>query len=151
MRKYFQDVRLLLQKAGAHGKPLILHVEPGVWAQFLTAEEFRPNALEEIRVAVRSTGVPELEGLDDTAASFGKAFGVLRDRFAPNVLLAWHVTKVDGVTPEVAGESLLRCGAWELLFTDVGDRDAGFKEAPGAPSARSEERREGKEGRSRGA
>jgi hypothetical protein len=135
MRKYFQDVRLLMQKAGAHGKPLILHVEPGVWAQFLAAEEFRPNVLEEIRVAVRSTGVPELEGLDDTAASFGKAFGVLRDRFAPNVLLAWHVTKVDGFTPGVAAESLLRCGAWELLFTDVGDRDAGFKEARGLPGA----------------
>lgn len=135
MRKYFLDVRLLMQKAGAHGKPLILHVEPGVWAQFLSAPEFRPNALDQIRVAVRSTGVPELEGLDDTAASFGKAFGVLRDRFAPNVLLAWHVSRVDGFTPEVAAEALLACGAWELLFTDVGDRDAGFREARGMAGA----------------
>jgi hypothetical protein len=135
MRRYFEDVRLLMQKAGAHGKPLILHVEPGVWSQFLASEGFRPNVLEEIRVAVRATGLPELGGLDDTAASFGKAFGVLRDRFAPNVLLAWHVSKVDGFTPQVAAESLLRCGAWELLFTDVGDRDAGFKEARGVSDA----------------
>jgi hypothetical protein len=135
MRRYFEDVRLLLQLAGAHKKPVIVHVEPGLWARFLASPEFAPNQLDQIPMSVRSTGVPELEGLDDTAASFGKAFGVLRDRFAPNVLLAWHVSKVDGLTPEVAAEALLRCGAWELLFTDVGDRDAGYKEARGATDA----------------
>jgi ferric-dicitrate binding protein FerR (iron transport regulator) len=135
MRRYFEDLRLLMQKAGAHKKPVILHVEPGVWARFLTAPEFNPNALDRVPVMVRSSGVAELEGLDDTAASFGKAFGVLRDRFAPNVLLAWHVSKVDGLTPEVAAEALLRCGAWELLFTDVGDRDSGYKEARGSTDA----------------
>lgn len=135
MRKYFSDVRLLMEKAGAFGKPVILHVEPGLWARFLAAPEFRPNALEKIFVAVRSSGVAELEGLDDTAASFGKAFGVLRDRYAPNVLLAWHVSKVDGFSPQVAADALLKCGAWELLFTDVGDRDAGFKEARGIAGA----------------
>ncbi|MBV8879786.1 MAG: hypothetical protein JO332_07480, partial [Planctomycetaceae bacterium] len=135
MRRYFEDLRLLLQLAGAHKKPVIVHVEPGLWARFLTAPEFRPNTLDQIRVLVKSSGVPELEGLDDTAASFGKAFAVLRDRFAPNVLLAWHVSKVDGLTPEVAAEALLRCGAWELLFTDVGDRDSGYREARGATDA----------------
>lgn len=135
MRKYFSDLRLLMEKAGAFGKPVILHVEPGVWARFLTAPEFRPNTLDKITVAVRSSGVPELEGLDDTAASFGRAFGVLRDRYAPNVLLAWHVSKVDGLSPQVAADALLQCGAWELLFTDVGDRDAAFKEARGIAGA----------------
>jgi len=135
MRRYFEDVRLLMQLAGAHKKPVILHVEPGLWARFLASPEFAPNSLDRIPVMVKSSGVPEFEGLEDTAASFGKAFGVLRDRFAPNVLLAWHVSKVDGFTPEVAAEALLRCGAWELLFTDVGDRDAGYKEARGATDA----------------
>jgi len=135
MRRYFEDVRMLMQLAGAHKKPVVIHVEPGLWARFLASPEFSPNSLDKIRVMVKSSGVPELEGLDDTAASFGKAFGVLRDRLAPNVLLAWHVSKVDGFTPEVAADALLRCGAWELLFTDVGDRDAGYKEARGATDA----------------
>jgi hypothetical protein len=135
MRRYFEDVRLLMQLAGAHKKPVVIHVEPGLWARFLASPEFAPNSLDKIPVKVKSSGVPELEGLDDTAASFGKAFGVLRDRLAPNVLLAWHVSKVDGFTPEVAADALLRCGAWELLFTDVGDRDAGYKEARGATDA----------------
>jgi len=135
MRRYFENLLLLMQLAGAHKKPVILHVEPGVWARFLTAPEFGPNTLDQIPVMVKSTGIPELEGLNDTAASFGRAFGVLRDRFAPNILLAWHVSKVDGLTPEVAAEALLRCGAWDLLFTDVGDRDSGYKEARGATDA----------------
>ena len=135
MKKYFSDVKLLFQKAGSAGTPVIVHVEPGVWAQFLTAPAFRSEGLDQIRVAVRSTGVPELEGLDDTAASFGKAFGVLRDRYAPNVLLAWHVAKSDGLSPEAAAAALLKCGGWELLFTEVGDRDAGFREARGAQGA----------------
>lgn len=135
MRKYFQDLRLLMQKAGARRQPVILHVEPGVWSRFLTAPEFAPHALDQIPMIVRSSGVPELQGLDDNAASFGKAFGVLRDRFAPNVLLAWHVSKVDGLSPSTAADALLRCGAWELLFTDVGDRDAGYREARGSAKA----------------
>jgi len=135
MKKYFNDVKLLMQKVGATTKPVIVHVEPGVWAQFLTSPAFRSHGLEKIPVSVRSSGVPELEGLDDTAASFGKAFGVLRDRYAPNVLLAWHVAKGDGLAPETAAEALLKCGAWELLFTEVADRDAGFKEARGAKGA----------------
>lgn len=135
MKKYFNDVKLLLQKVGATTRPVIVHVEPGVWAQFLTAPAFRSQGLEKIQVSVRSAGVPELEGLDDTAASFGKAFGVLRDRYAPNVLLAWHVAKGDGLAPEAAADALLKCGAWELLFTEVGDRDAGFREARGVKGA----------------
>jgi hypothetical protein len=135
MRRYFTDLKLFMQKAGDAGTPVILHVEPGVWAQFLSAPEFRPNRLEEIHVVVRSSGVPELAGLDDTAASFGKAFGVLRDRYAPNVLLAWHASKVDGLSPSAVADGLLRCGVWDLLFTDVGDRDAGFNEARGVANA----------------
>ncbi len=120
MKQYFADLKTFMQKAGEHGKVCILHVEPGVWA-----------AIENVKVAVTSAGLPELEGLDDSAASFGKAFGVLRDRYAPNVLLAWHATKVEGVPSQATAEAVLRSGTWDLIFTDVGDRDAAFKEARG--------------------
>lgn len=135
MRQYFTDLKLFMQKAGASGMPVILHVEPGVWGQFLSAPEFRPNRLEDIHVVVRATGVPELAGLDDTAASFGKAFGVLRDRYAPNVLLAWHASKMEGLSPSAVADALLKSGVWDVLFTDVGDRDAGFNEARGMANA----------------
>ena len=46
MKKYFADLKTFLQKAGEHGKPCILHVEPGVWA-----------AIENVKVAVTSAGL----------------------------------------------------------------------------------------------
>ncbi len=133
MKKYFSDLALFMQKAGKHGKPVILHVEPTAWGRFLSAPEFRPNVPEKVRVEVQSTGLAELEGLDDSLASFGKAFGVLRDRYAPNVLLAWHASKA--VPAAAAADAMGRCGAWDLVFTDVADRDAGFQEAHGIANA----------------
>lgn len=105
MRAYFDGLRLFMERAGASTKPVVLHVEP--------------NRLIP-RVAVKSSGVPEFAGLADTAASFAAAFGVLRDRLAPNVLLAGHATPADGLID----------GPWDLLFTDMGNRDVGFSGAP---------------------
>ena len=135
MRRYLMDLKLFMVKAGETRKPMILHAEPGVWNQFLTAPEFRPNDPAGIHVGVHASGLPELDELDDSAAAFGKAFGVLRDRYAPNVLLAWHLTRSGGLTPARAAEALRVSGTWDLVFTDVGDRDAGFMEAHGTANA----------------
>jgi hypothetical protein len=116
MKKYFADLKTFMQNVGEHGSACILHVEPGVWP-----------SLENVKVAVRSSGLPDLEGLDDSAASFGKAFGLLRDHYAPNLLLAWHATRAEGA------QAIFRSGTWDLVFTDVGDRDAGFNDAHGKP------------------
>ena len=116
MRKYFLDLKTFMQKAGEREESCILHVEPGVWA-----------SIENVKVAVRSSGLPELGGLDDSSSSFGKAFGLLRDRYAPNVLLAWHASRGEGA------EAIFRSGPWDLVFTDVADRDAGFNDASGKP------------------
>jgi hypothetical protein len=131
MTKYFSDLQLFMKKAGEHGKPLILHVEPEVWGLFLSSPEFKPNVPEKIRVEVKSTGLADFEGLDDTLVSFGKAFSLLRDRYAPNVILAWHASKRPGVPSRAVAEALRSCGDWDFIFTDVGDRDAAFREARG--------------------
>ena len=70
-------------------------------------------------------GLPELEGLEDSDASIGPAFGRMRDCHAPNVLLAGHVAKGQDVPP----------GSWDVLFTEVADRDAGFRQARGDAGA----------------
>lgn len=135
MRKYFGELILFMKKAGAHGKPMILHVEPEVWGHFLSAPEFAPHKLDEIRVVVKSTGLAEFDGLDDTLVSFGRAFGLLRDRYAPNVLLAWHASRRGDRTPREVAEALRVSGRWDLLFTDVGDRDVAYREARGEAAA----------------
>ena len=124
MGRYFRDLLLFLRRAGENGKPLVLHVEPGLW------EDPAPA-----RVAVAATGLPELAGLDDTLSGFGRAFGILRDRHAPNVLLAWHASRREGKSARSTADELRRSGAWDLLFTDVGDRDAGYRESKGEAGA----------------
>jgi len=135
MRKYFTDLILFMKRAGEYGKPLVLHVEPEVWGHFLSAPEFAPHLLGEILVRVKSTGLPDFEGLDDTLVSFGRAFGLLRDRYAPNVLLAWHASRRGDRTPREVADALRASGRWDLVFTDVGDRDAGYLEAHGDAGA----------------
>jgi hypothetical protein len=129
MKRYWSDVLLFMKKAGESGKPVILHVEPDVWGYFLSAPEFQPNNPASIRVAVQSTGLSDLSALDNTLSSFGKAFGILRDRYAPNVILAWHASRRPEVSARQEAAALQACGPWDLVFTDVGDRDAGFREA----------------------
>ncbi len=52
-----------------------------------------------VPAAVASTGRAELQGLPDTAAGFAQALVRLRDAYAPNVRLAYHLsdwgTRVD--------------------------------------------------------
>jgi hypothetical protein len=140
MKRYFQDLLLFMKRAGEHGKPLILHVEPDVWGELLAPSDAAPREPGAVRVLVEATGLPELAGLGDTLVSFGKAFSRFRDRLAPNVLLAWHASKRPGLGGRASASALLACGAWDFAFTDVGDRDAGFREARGEKGVRWSER-----------
>ncbi|NPC69950.1 hypothetical protein HPP05_09350 [Corallococcus exiguus] len=89
MRSYFEDVKLLLQRAKAFGSPVILHVEPDAvgFLQFQTASN--PNA----PAAIASSGMPELAGLPNTVAGWSLAFLQLRKAVgANNVVLGLHIS-----------------------------------------------------------
>jgi hypothetical protein len=57
---------------------------------------------------VGSAGVPELADLPDTLAGFAQAIIRLRDRDAPNVLLAYHVSSWG------TGTDLCVNNAWDI-------------------------------------
>jgi hypothetical protein len=115
--------------------PVVLHVEPDFWGY---AEQ---AARGDDAATVPAVALP---GLPQTVAGFAQSFVRLRDRLAPNVILAWHLsgwgTKED-ITyskPALAHvDALARRSArfyrslharFDIAFTDVADRDAGFKE-----------------------
>jgi hypothetical protein len=127
MREYLADVLGFMRTAGGYGKPVVLHVEPDLWGFLRLAPEFRPNDPARIRVLVKSSGLPEVADCPDTAAGLGRAFQVLRDRFAPNVLLAWHASKWGNPDPKAFAGFVKACGAWDLVFTDPSDRDSAWK------------------------
>jgi hypothetical protein len=120
MRAYWQDYELLLRRVGgAAGRHLaIIHIEPDLWGYL---EQAHATAL---------------------ARSFARKLLALRNRLAPHVLLAWHLSVWGtGEDPTYSKPSLAHMGAlaarsaafydalgarFNLVFNDVTDRDAGF-------------------------
>jgi hypothetical protein len=120
MAAYWTDWSLLLRSvaAAASGHLVVIHVEPDLW------------------------GYLEQAHATTLARSFARRLVALRNRLAPGVLLAWHLSvwgtnedptyskpslaHIDQLAAQSAAfyESL---GAqFDLVFNDVTDRDAGF-------------------------
>jgi hypothetical protein len=168
MASYFANFRLLMQRLGAgtyggiagFGKTAIVQIEPDLsgYAEqavldntscysFCTAQGNNPAYL---KAAVAGSGDADVSAYPNTYQGFNWALLHLRDLYAPNVLLAFHVsnwsTKYDvgsdtsstlnasslgttagsfaaqsGTTGVPAGTS-----TYDLLFNDVLDRDAGY-------------------------
>jgi hypothetical protein len=119
MRAYWDDVRLLLRRA--HGtKTVVVHVEPDLWGYLEQANEVK------------------------LGAAFAQQWVRLRDRLAPNVVLAYHMsgwgTKHDIVYEDPPDATVKRYAAqsasfynalhakFDLAFEDFSDRDSGFYE-----------------------
>jgi hypothetical protein len=142
MAAYYRDLALFFQRAGAAGGTTVLHVEPDLWA-FLQQQSSGDDA-GSVGVQVGSTGVAGVEGLPDTAAGFATAIERLRDRYAPKVLLAYHLstwaTGVEILGGGLADDEVRALGeraadfyaslgtSFDIAFTDIADRDAAFKE-----------------------
>ena len=117
MSAYWRDVELLFRRVrGAH--PVVVHVEPDLWGYLEQA-----NAI----------------GL---ASAFAQRWIALRNRLAPNVILAYHMsgwgTKHD-IVYEKPPDATVRAYAtqsaafyralharFDIAFEDFSDRDAGF-------------------------
>lgn len=86
MRAYWRDVRGVLKLARAHGRLVVLHVEPDGWQFFEQLQGVRTRAM------VSATGLPELRGLPNDVRGYARAFVRLRDRYAPRVALGYHLS-----------------------------------------------------------
>jgi hypothetical protein len=151
MRAYYADLELFFQRAqAATSSVVVLHVEPDFWGYAQQASQ-NDNA-STVPAAVASTGLSELAGLPDTVAGFAQAVVALRDKLAPNVLLAYHMSgwgTMHAVSVEDPPDATVRAYAmrsatferslgarFDLSFEDFSDRDAGYyKKIQGDPSA----------------
>lgn len=150
MRAYYNEFRLLLEKAAATNQTVIIHVEPDLAGYMQQRVVDSTNSAASITASVADTGLSDLKGLPNTYQGFNQALLRLRDRYAPKVLLATHAsawsTKVDvststdpnldvasagRKTAEFLGTagidaSEVGVGRFDLIFVDASDRDAGF-------------------------
>jgi hypothetical protein len=141
MRAYYQDFRLLM-RALDHLGTVVVHVEPDLWGYLEQAR----SAATSVAASVRSSGDPDVSGEPDNATGFAQALMDLRDRYAPNVLLAVHASAwgagpdpivstatLDAARLAKATAQFIRSTEradrrWDLVFHDVIDRDAAFAE-----------------------
>jgi hypothetical protein len=146
MQAYWADFTVLMQKAGAFGGIVVVHVEPDFWG-FMEHQSSDPTTIPAV---VASSGNPDLAGLPNSVAGMGLAFLKLRDRYAPNALLAIHAsswasgvdiasdtrTSVDAnAEADKVAAFLNKAGIagnpngitpWDVIFNDVADHDAGY-------------------------
>jgi hypothetical protein len=146
MQAYWADFTVLMQKVGAYGGQVVVHVEPDFWG-FMEQQSADPTTIPAV---VASSGNADLAGLPNTVAGMGLAFLKLRDKYAPNALLgihasSWgsgvdiatdHRTTVDpNVQADAVAAFLNKAGIvgnpggitpWDLVFNDVADHDAGW-------------------------
>ena len=140
MGAYFADLRVLFQRAGAESGTVVVHVEPDLWGYIQQRYGDDPAAAP---AKVGATGMAELAGLPDNASGLARAVIKLRDLYAPNVLLAYHLSywgtnhdplyekapdaTVDAWATRSATFFTSLGAAFDLVFAEFSDRDADFK------------------------
>jgi hypothetical protein len=168
MASLYADFTVLMKRLGTgswdgiagFGKTAIVHVEPDLsgYAQqavldpnacygFCTGSGNDPSLLE---ASVAASGTSDVAAYANTYRGFNQALLHLRDLYAPNVLLAFHVsdwaTRYDvgsstdatldwtalgnqaGAFAAASGvnQSAPGTSTYDLVFNDVADRDAGY-------------------------
>jgi len=142
MKALLGDLRLFFQRAGATHRRAVLQLEPDLWGYVEQAA--RGDDASTVPARVSAAGMPELAGLPDTAAGFAQAVRRLRNRYAPKVLLAYHVsvwgTKIDIALSDPPPARVRALGLraarfyrslhtrFDLSTAEFSDRDAGFKQ-----------------------
>jgi hypothetical protein len=143
MTAYYNDLTLFFQKAGAFtGQRVVLHVEPDFWG-FMQQRASNDTAAT-LTARVSETGIAALQGLPSTVAGFAQAVVRLRDTYAPNVTLAYHLsvwgTNVDIAISDPPDATVDALGVraanfykslnanFDLAFAEFSDRDSAFKQ-----------------------
>jgi hypothetical protein len=139
MRAYFASLRKFFERAARARGPVVLQLEPDLFGY---VEQASHGDASRIPAAVAATAVPALAGLPDTAAGFAQAVLALRDRYAPRVLVGYHVSiwgtgldihlshpsaaQVDRMAAQAAAFYRSLHARFDLTFTELTDRDAGY-------------------------
>lgn len=141
MTAYYNDLALFFQKAAAFpSQKIVLHVEPDFWGymeQRSTGDDART-----VPAKVSETGIALLAGLPSNVSGFARAVVKLRDNYAPNVVLGYHLsvwgTNVDIALQNPTDAQVDTLGSraaafygslgatFDIAFAEFSDRDSAF-------------------------
>lgn len=133
MADYYKDFTTLLQQLHQYGGKSVVHVEPDMWG-FLETLNTNPALLT---ASVASSGNADVAAYPNTIAGFGRALLHLRDLYAPNVIMAahvstwmWSLSKDPSLNVAQIAQTdaafMTGAGNWDVFYTDVSDRDAAY-------------------------
>lgn len=133
MANYYKDFTALLKQLHQYGGAAVVHVEPDMFGYL---EQLNGNPAL-INASVASSGNADVAAYPNTVAGFGQALLHLRDLYAPNVVMAAHVstwlwdlsTDASLNVAQIAQNDaafMTGLGNWDLFFTDIADRDAAY-------------------------
>jgi hypothetical protein len=168
MTAFYRDFELLMKRLGTgtydgvkgYGRTAIVHVEPDLsgYAQIAVSQpevcgnycDAQASGPAKLRAVVASSGIPALASFPNTYQGFNWALLSLRNTYAPNVKLAFHIsswaTGFDvgestdpGLDPRVQGQLAGAFAAqsgvgvtppglpgYDFLFNDPKDHDSGY-------------------------
>jgi hypothetical protein len=143
MTAYYNDLKLFFQKAGAFtGRKVVLHVEPDLWGY--VQQRATNDDAKTVTAKVAETGLPELAGLPSNVSGFARAVRKLRDTYAPNVDLGYHISiwgtrvdiglqnpsdaTVDALAVRAANFYKSLAADFDIAFGEFSDRDSAFKQ-----------------------
>jgi hypothetical protein len=143
MTAYYNDVKLFFQKAAAFpANRVVLHVEPDLWGYM--QQRSSGDDARTVSAKVSETGLPELAGLPSTVSGFARAIVRLRDAYAANVILGYHISvwgtgvdialqnpsdaMVDSLAARAAAFYTSLGAGFDIAFAEFSDRDAAFKQ-----------------------
>lgn len=142
VRQYFEELAEFFDQAAASGAPhVILHLEPDFWG---FAQQNSGDDPSTIAVDLDSLSDLVGDGLPQDLSGLAQAVLRMRDERAPNVSVAYHMSFWgSGEDPILSDASPRRVDAladrsiafyealdapFDLTFTELGDRDAAFRQ-----------------------
>jgi hypothetical protein len=129
MNAYYADWTLLMQKVGAFKKTALIIVEPDLWGFMEQSVTHGSNSAASIPASVASSGNADAQAYPNTAQGFAWALLHIRDKYAPNAVLALHSSPW-GSTIDVASNK-----DSSLSVASVAARDAQFLHTAGLSGA----------------
>ena len=143
MSSYYSSFKTLMQKAGAYGRQVVVHVEPDFWGYM--QQKAAGAGASTITAMVKSSGFAEAAAFSDNLVGFASELKYLRDTYAPNAVLAMHASMwsssidiASDTDPSInapaeadktaAFLNSAGAGSWDALFNDVDDHNAAWWE-----------------------
>lgn len=141
MTAFYNDLMLFFQRAGAFpSQRVFLHVEPDFWGHM--QHRLGGDDARLITARVSDTGIPQLAGLPNTVSGLAQAIVRLRDVFAPNVWLGYHLSVwgtrtdislqdppddvIDQLTQRSAAFYRSLDANFDVVVAEFSDRDAAY-------------------------